>query len=249
MLIERADNPWIQFKVLWPDLERGQRSLLAKRAFLHLIARYDASRFQKEKSLAEIAELCPGILDPASGESHVVSDREILQAFRYLYQDAKRRREILSPEELTWARLYVKDREIYIIIEKMIYQLLLGASSHWDKIRGGFKWAISEEDKLKLARQALKDTRLGSKRKLEIAREFGEPEDDFATAYFRKLLWDRHYDKAQESGLSDPRIALEVVVDNINSGYFSDAFEIVRRFLPERTDLIQEIQRIKSAFE
>ena len=241
MLIERISNPWFQFKVLQATLQGEEKSHLAKKAFLYVICRYNAYSSQKEKILNEIAEAYPDITEAAC-------DEEMLEHFQYFCQEAKRRGEIVSPAELDWVNKFVRNTTIRVQIEKLIYRVVLGASSHWDKMRQGFSWTISDDEKLELVREVLLEKEVGSKRKLELAQEFGEPKNDFARPYYRKLLYDRHYDKAEELGVSDPEITLNVVVANIDNGYFRDALDIAQRFLPERKDLAGEIQQIIAVF-
>jgi len=242
MLIDFISNPWFRFKVLHANLQgEEEKSQSAKKAFLHVIVRYNAYISQKEKILGEIAEVYPDITD-------AVSDEEILLYFQYFCQEARRRNEIVSPAELNWVNKFVRDDVIRVQIEKMIYRIVLGASSHWDKMRRSFTWTICESEKLELVHEVLLDKGVGSKRKMELAQEFGEPKDDFARSYYRKLLYDRHYDKAEELGLSDPEIVFDVIVANIDNGYFRDALNIAKRFLPERKDLAEEIQQIIAAF-
>ncbi len=241
MLIERISNPWFQFKVLQATLQGEEKGHLAKNAFLYVINEYNAYSSQKEKILNEITETYPDITE-------AVCDEDMLEHFQYFCQKARRRNEIVSPVELDWVNKFVRNATIRVRIEKLIYRIVLGASSHWDKMRHDFSWTISDDEKLELVREVLLDKGVGSKRKLELAQEFGQPKDDFARPYYRKLLYDRHYDKADELGVSDSEIVLDVIVANVDNGYFRDALDIAQRFLPERKDLAEEIQQIIAVF-
>lgn len=247
MLVERITNPWFRFKVLFATLPaegagEGERFMLARDAFLHVVANYSAFNFQKEKVLNEIIEAYPGLID-------AISDDEMLSKFQDFCREARKRNEIVSPAELKWVEKYVGDSMIFEQIEKMIYRVLLCASSHWDGMRRTFNWTISDIDKQELVRGVLQNEDIGSKRKMEIAQEFGEPDNQFVKVYYKKLLWDRHYDQAQALGVSDLDYVIDVIVSDINSGYFNDAIEVAQRFLPDRQDLIKEIQQIIAAFD
>lgn len=235
MLIERISNPWIKFKLLHlhPNTREEEKSSLAKQAFLFVISRCGAYQFKKEAVLDEIAEDYP----------EIVSDQEMLESFQYFCQEeAERKNKIVSPAELNWINKFIRSAAIRVQAEKLIYRIILSASSYWDKMRKNFSWTISDDEKLKLVREVLLDKKVGFKRKFELAQEFNEPTDDFIRPYYRKLLYDRLYDKAEELGISDPQIVLDVVVANIDNGYFRDALEIVKRFLPEREHLVVEIE-------
>lgn len=243
MVTERLTNDWYLFRILFPTLQvADDRINLAREAFVHVVINYSSYSFQKKKVLDEIVGACPEVLKQ-------ITDDQIFKCFQLLCQRAKKRNEIVSTTELTWVTKYVKDSGIQIAIEKIIYHLLLGASSHWDVMRQSFSWTISADDKLELVRQILKDQDLGSKRKLELAIEFGEPTDDFARPYFRKLLYDCHYDQAEKLGVSSENIIIEIIVENINNGYVQDAIDIAKRFLPDQKELLEEIQRIDKALD
>lgn len=242
MLIERISNPWYRFKLLHSTLEgEEEKSRSAKEAFLYVIYHYNAFNFQKAKVLDEIAEVYPEI-------TAAVNDEEIRDHFKSFCEEAQRRNEIVSPAELTWVNKFVRTDTIRTEIEKMIYRVVLRAGSHWLKMRQDFGWTISDYEKLELVREILQDEGVGNKKKMELAEEFGEPADDFARLYYRKLLYDRHYDKAAELGVSDDETVINVIIACINNGYFQDAIDIAKRFLPQRKDLVVEIQQIIDAF-
>lgn len=240
VMLIKINNSWIKFKVLWTSLTEEERVYLAKETFLYVIYRYNAFFHQKEKMLDEVAKAYPDIDD-------AVSDGKILLEFQYFCQEAGRRNEIVSPAELKWVKKYVRYYEVQLEIEELIYCILLRASSHWDKMRQDFGWTISAPRKLEFVREILRDKKVGSKRKLELAEEFGESKDDFARSYYKKLLYDRHYDKAKELSVENSDVVVDVVVANINNGYPGDALDIVERFLPYRKDLVEEIQQIIAA--
>lgn len=242
MLIERISNPWFRFKVLQATLQGEEKSHLAKKAFLYVIFGYNAHGSQKEKILNEIAEAYPEIRE-------AVCDEEVLDHFQHFCQESKRKNEIVSPAELGWVNKFVRNAMIRVQIEKLIYRTILRASSHWDKMRQGFNWTISDDEKLELVREVLLDKGVGSKRKLELAQEFGEPEGDFSRSYYRKLLYDRHYDKAEELGVNNSEIVFNAIMANVDNGYFQDALDIAQRFLPGRKDLAEEIQQIMVVFD
>jgi hypothetical protein len=240
MLIERITNPWYLFRILLPTLEGVERGNLAKQAFLHVICSYSAYKSIKELMLGDIAKACPEITD-------IVSDEEMQMQFQDFCQEARRRREFVSPAELEWVYEFVKSSAIRTQVEKLIYKMGLLASSSWDSTRRAFSWTISESEKLELVREVLRGEEIGSIRKVELAEEFGEPKDDFVRFYYRKLLYDRHYDKAKKLGVSYPDVVVDVIVENINNGYLQGALDIAQHFLPERADLIDEIKEFMTA--
>ena len=242
MLINHISNPWVRFKVLFATLQEEKEKIrMAKNAFLYVIANYNAFKFQKSKALNDIAGTYPNIVK-------MVCDKEILRHFRHFYNKMSRRKEIVTPSELDWVNRYVKDADIRTNIERSIYCVLLGASSYWNGVRQGFHWTISEKDKLELAREVLQIENLGSKRRMELAQEFGEPCEKFVNDYHRKLLRDKHYNQAEVLEVNDPDLFIDAIISNINNGRFGDALYIAQRFLPDREDIMKEIQQIIAIF-
>lgn len=239
MLIDRITNPWIQFKVTFKTLqEEDEKQKLAKKAFLYVVANYNAYDFPKEKMLNKIIEAYPDVI-------LVIYDSDLHDCFDYLYRNAKERNQIISPAELSWVNKYIKNGRRCYQIEKQIYRMLLSASSYWDKIRQRFNWTILDGYKLELVREALQDENLGFKRRMELAQEFGEPKDEFVKAYYEKLLYDRHYDQAENLGISDSELVINVIIKDINNGYVADALDVADRFLPDRKDIIEELHAIE----
>lgn len=238
MLIDHITNPLFRLRVLSSQGE--ERSLLAKQAFLFIVRTRNAYDYQKENVLDEIAQGCPGLTE-------MISDEEMLVHFQHFCQEATRRGEITSTAELDWVSRYIRDPAIRMQIEKMIYRIFLIATSHWDRARWDYCWMISDSEQHQMVREVLLDKGLGSKRKLELAQEFDEPHEEFLRSYYQKLLYDRHYDKAESLGVSYPDLVYVVVVANMNAGYFRDALEVAQRFLPDRTDLTEEIQQMIAA--
>lgn len=234
MLIDQMTNPLFRFWILSPQGQERQR--LAKQAFLFVIGTQNAVRYQKAKILNGLIEECPHLLD-------TISDEEMSTHFQAFYQEAVRRGEVVSTCELRWVSKYVRDPEIRTQIEKMIYRRLLG-SSFGDRERLEYRWTISFSEKQELAREVLLKHGLGSMRKMELAQEFGEPHEEFLCLYYKKLLYDRHYDKAESLGVSYPDVVEEVVVANLDAGYFQDALDVAVRFLLSRVDLAEEIQQM-----
>lgn len=241
MLIDQVSDPLVRLKVLHSKLSDEERAALAKQAFLHVIAHHNAFKFQKKKVLDEIAQICPDIRD-------TISEEEMFNYFEDFCAEAKRRNEIVSTAELTWVNRYISSLEIRLLIEKLIYRTLLAASSHWNKLRWDFQWQFNDQEKLMLAREVLRDSRVSAKRKVEIAREFTEPGDDYLRAYYKKLLYDRHYEQAAALEVKSDEIVIEILIKNINYGYFRDALELAEKFLPHQPELAEEIKQIITAF-
>ena len=116
------------------------------------------------------------------------------------------------------------------------------------KIRTEFEWTLTDKEKLEQVREVLQDESVGNKKKLELAKEFGEPTEEYSRPYFQKLLYDRHYDNASELGVSDFETIMEVILGNIDHGYFQDALDIAKRFRTDREDLADEIQKLIDTF-
>lgn len=231
MLVEKISSPWMKFKVTGEN---------AKEAFMHVIYDYNAFAFDKKGMLAAIVEKCPEVLNS-------LLEEEILETFKQFHRNIIQRREIMSPAEFEWVSQYVKDPHIRKEMEKLLYRSLLSASSHHDETRHAFSWIISEDEKKEIVKDVLENFNLRSKRKMEIAREFDEPSEQYEIEYFGRLLWDRHYDKAETLGTKNEEAVVSVILENINSGYVSDAAQIAARFLPERKDIADEIKKIKAA--
>ncbi|NTW45758.1 MAG: hypothetical protein HGB18_01730 [Candidatus Moranbacteria bacterium] len=155
---------------------------------------------------------------------------------------------IVTPAELDWVGKYISDAKVRIDIEKLIYKNLLQADSYWDPLRKSTKFTITEDQKRELAKEVLRDEEVGLVRKIELAREYDEPNEAYIRVYLRKLLYDRHYDQAAALGANHPDVVIEVVRMNIENLYLSDAENVIRRFLPERKDLLREVRGIKKAF-
>lgn len=243
MLIEQITNPQIRFAIVKGKLGKAEKASLAKQAFLYIIEKYDACEFQKEKMFREIVEACPEIMES-------ISDEEMKDSFQLFYENATKSGKIVSTEELKWIGKYVRDNQIRIMMERMIYHKFLRASSHWDKERREFKWSISKKEKAVLASEIICHFWPGNKRAMELAQEFGLPYiEDYRRGYFRKLLYDRHYDKAAELGVADEDTIIGVILSNIDNRYLHDALDVARRFLPDRNDVIEEIEQIVAAFK
>lgn len=211
-----------------------------KEAFLYVIVSQNAMSYDKKKALSVIVKKHPDILEN-------ISDDELLTAFFTLAEYSQSRNEILSFVELDWVSLYVKDEDARSDVEQIIYSGFLRASDGWDKARKDFKeWTLSETTKKALAMKVLQDAKLGSKRKMQLAKEFGLPSDDYARDYFKTLLWGRHYVAAEAlklSGTDD--LAIEVIVDDLNSLHINDALNIAQRFLSHREDILKELEEIR----
>lgn len=241
-VIELIEEPWVRFKVLFTTTEEEeQKKQLAKEAFAFVIARYSAFKFPKEKMLDTIANLYPNI-------TTVFSDEELFQFFEEFYNEMFRRKEIVTSAELGWVEKYIDDTDIHTKIEKLIYARLLIASSHWDPMREKFEWTISEGDMLELAREALKDENLGSKRKMELAEEFRLPGLDFAKDYHWKLLYSGHYKQMTNLEIDDGTV-ISAVASLLENGRWDNAIDVAKRFLPERADVIEETEAIVEALE
>jgi hypothetical protein len=237
MLTERITNPWLKFKMGLIVSGSDVKDLI-----YWVIKYYNAFTFDKQAMLKEINDKFPRIVTE-------ISDAGFLEAFYGLSRIALRRNEVLSPAELLWARDYVKDENVFKKMEEIIFRHLLMGSDHWDALRRETPWTISETEKNKIIRDVLfaGDVKMGAKRKMQLAQEINFPTNEYARAYFKRLLWDRHYGQAQElvkeKGFVETDAALEVIVDNLNNMYTSDAFEIAQRFRP---DLVEEIEQIKA---
>jgi hypothetical protein len=242
MLIEQMSDPYFRLMVIGETLDAEEKDHLVRKAFLHIIATRDACQFQKIKALDKILEVCPDAIDG-------ITDEAMIEHLGYLRDNMLERHELISTPELEWVAKYVRSSDARIEAEKLVYSAMLLGSDHWDKHRREFKWSILESECIGLIKKALQSDGIGSKRKMQLAKEIGEPTESFARPYFRKLLWDRHYDLAEGVGVKFEDDIIAIIMQNLNAGYFSDALMIVQRFLPDRQDLIDEIQQIINAFK
>jgi hypothetical protein len=234
MLIEQVTNQWVKYRVSGED---------PKGAFLYVVSHYGAYSHQKTKVLADFIKAHPDLRTR-------ISDDELSESFRLLTDNLHSKNEVLSPAELEWITEYVVDVNSRRAMEVTIYQQLLEASDHWDKLRQTFAWTISNREQKEIASYVLARFAIGSKRKIQLAAEFGLPQDDtWFHGYFTRLLWDRHYNQAAALQLRNvDKVVIKVIVDNLNAGYLCDAIAVARRFLPDREDLAQELREIETAF-
>jgi len=242
MLIEEVSDPYIRLMVIGETLEKEKKEQLVGQAFLYIISTRNAFKFKKLEMLTRILTFSPSVIDE-------ISDEVIINHFEELRDIMVYRHEMLSTAELEWITKYVRSPESRLQAEKIIYSVMLLGSDYWDKIRHEFTWSISKSDRKNLIKKTLKEERLGDKRKMELAKEIDEPAEKYTRSYFRKLLWDRHYDLAEELGVRFEEDIIKTVINNLDAGYFDDALKIVQRFLPERQDLADEIKSIQSAFK
>ena len=242
MLVERIENPWIRFKVLFATLNEGDKKQLAKEAFLHVIANYNALSCDKKGMLDEIVKACPIVTKTIFGGT-------MYEHFQDGCEKAREKKHVVSTTELEWVRHYIKGSATCLQAERLIYRSLLCASDFWNTVRYRFNWTISEDDRKCLALEVLVDKTVGAKRKMEIAKEFGESPDSYTLMYFRKLLLDGHCDKAKTLKVNRSDFVIGVIVLKLDNGDFQDALDIAENFLPERKDIIKEIKGIAIAFE
>ncbi len=238
------NNPFLNFKMFFYSLSEEQKEKLRenpdirsvelmKNAFLYITENFDSYTSNKKKLLNEIVSFCPKIT------GHLL-DEEILSSFYRFCSAMVKKNSIVSPAELKWVELYVKNKEVQLEIEETIYNLLLQASSHWDKMRQGYKWNISKERRLKIVREKLFSTNLGAKRKMELAEEFSLSKKPFAEEYFRVLLYDGHYAKAQSLNVNNPEIVMDCIVSSLENYHFEKALEVAEKF---HQDLVPEVQK------
>ncbi|MDP2651527.1 MAG: hypothetical protein Q8O94_00110 [bacterium] len=239
----QINEPYIKFMLLADSVkESWEMDRLAKEAFLYIIATRHACKFNKVEMLGEIVEKCPDVVDG-------ISDEEMVNHLKYLRNSEQKRSTLVSTPELEWVTKYVRTPEARQQAEKIIYLSMLRGDSYWDKRRHEYAWTISKDMQDVLILNSIQDKSIGSKRRIELAKEIDFPAEYLQRLYFRKLLWDRHYDNAAEVGMKNEEDVFIVASKNLNAGYFSDAFELVQRFLPARQDLIDEINRIRAVFK
>lgn len=232
MLIDQVTDPWLLWRLTGKD---------PRAAFLYVVASENAMTFEKLKALNNIAKVNPEVLD-------LFSSLDVLQAFHRLVEDSRERGELVSYVELAWVSVYVLDADVRSVIEEAIYYGFLLASDYADKNRKEFKWKLSGPTKKRLAISALENDRVGSKRKMQIALEFGLSSAAYTRSYFKRLLWDKHYDQALklERCWTDTDV-IGVIVENLNSEHYRDAFQIAALFLPHRKDITQELESMARA--
>jgi hypothetical protein len=238
----QINEPYFRFIILVDTMgDLVARDRLAKDAFRHVLATRDACKSNKALILEDILAKCPHTLNG-------ITDDEMLDSLRRLRDQMLNRGESISTSELKWVAKYMRNDRRRQEAEKIIYYVMLLGSSHWDESRRRYPWTISKQDQVALIGKAINSDSLGNKRRMELAKEIGVPTGELSRPYFRKLLWDQHYDKAAEVGMVNEEDVFAVVSDNLNAGYFRSALEIIQRFLPKRQDLIDEVERIIAAF-
>lgn len=243
MLIEKISNPWMKFNVIYKDLEQDKKFELAKEAFLFVIRTFNAYGYNKLVMLEKIESICPSVA--------LIEPQLLFNTFQDLVSFEMRSEHIVTTAELKWIKKYIKDASLYIESEKMIYAVLLRASSQWDQVRHDFEWLISPHEKMEIASKSLETAiGIGICRKIEIVKEFDLVYSEFEiNFYVESLLYSRKYDEVEKMGIKDDKVFLGVIISNINNGYINDALEVVRRFLPDREDLIKEIKQIKASLK
>lgn len=239
MLIERLSDPYFKLLVFKDKLSLEELLGLARCAFLYIIASRDASKVNKLAILSRIVGVSPSVCES-------ISDEEMVSGLRYLSERLRSRHLLLSTAELDWVRHYVVSSEWQENAEAVIYTSMLYGSSHWDRVRCAYQWNLSTERKADLIRETLACPYLGVKRKLELAQEFGEPSEGFRRVYLRKLLCEGHYRKVRELGPCAEDDVLDSAVALLNMGRITQARELVENCLPERVDLMEEIEHVKS---
>ncbi len=242
MLISKTSNTVVKLMVAFKKDDQGWRHVsLVREAFLYVIENYNSYSQRKNDLLDKISSIFPTALDQ-------VTNRSIWKSFGIFWATHDGRREVISISELKWVKKYVSDPVIVKKIERLIYKSLLRSSRN-DSIRLGYEWTMSNEDINEVVGHVLLDEGLASKRKMQIALEYDLDMSEYARTYYRKLLWDRHYDKAANLSIETPKdIVEEVIIMNIDNNHFRDALDIAKRFLPKRTYLVDEIEEMQDAF-
>lgn len=237
-----VSDPYFRFMLLADGLEDvEEKDRLARKAFHHIIATRHACKYKKMAILDKILEKCPDAIDG-------ITDESMVESLGKLHDNMLCRGELISTPELEWVAKYVRTESARQEAEKIVFCSMLLGDSGWDKGRHEYKWTIAKDVQVDLIRLTIHGENLGSKRQIELAKEIGEPTEDFERRYFRKLLWDRHYDKAKGIVARMDQDVFLVVQQNLNAGYFTDALSIVTQFLPDREDIVAEIKRIIATF-
>lgn len=247
MFTDRIENPFLIFRLFFCNLSEEKKEgirkepdaesiRLTKNAFLYVIENYNSYSSQKKRLLDEISSFCPKMLDE-------LLDEEMLGVFYKFCKAMVKKNIIVSPAELDWVNFYIKGEKARIEIEESIYGLLLQTSSYWDKMRQNYNWSITEERRLEIVQEKLSSSNLGAKRKVELSEEFGESNESFKKEYFRTLLFDGHYKKAQSLGVNDPDTVMDCIVSAIEVHHFEMAREVAEKFQPE---LVSEVEKFIS---
>ena len=245
LIVDQLKNHWIRFKVLYGTVGQD-KATLARTAVIYVIENFCASSTRKCALLSEI-----GVVAPLVFES--ISDTELQGAFQRFSVEVVRHGGMVAQSELHWINVFVRSPTIRMEMEKIIYRSLLIASSFHDEIRRRTKWTFNESDRVVLVREVLATPNLGSKRKMELAREFGEPHQAYLLEYYFTLLCEGHYDNAiQLIGGKDEVfeaagvMVIKAIVAKIDARDYPCAMVIARKFRPYDT-LVSQIQRIATA--
>lgn len=241
----QISNPYIKFRLLADHSpnsikESKEKEHLAKEAFLHIIATKNGCKFDKVGMLAEIVGKCPNVIDG-------ICDEEMIDDLKSLRDNEGNRSLLISTPELDWVRIYIRQEELRQKAEEIVYASMLRGDSHWDKDRHEYPWTLSKSQREYLINEAFMEKGLRGKRRMELAKEAGvsaEGISEIKRPYFCKLLWDRHLDEAKEIGMSNEEDVLFIAQKNLNAGSLTDALDLINAFLPDRKDLIKEIETI-----
>lgn len=228
-LIDQIKNVWVRYVLT------GENPTAA---FLYVVATYKVALSEKVKILYNIVRVHPEVLTD-------LTDEKIHNAFSKLVASCQSRKEWFLFDELVWVRRYVKHPDFRSQIEEDIFQLSLMATDRHDDIRRAFKWTISETAKKNVVEGLLRVSDLCSKRKVQLAHEFGLPLGDYAYDYFETLLWGRHYATAEALDLKDTDdTAIRAIIEKLDVGQPDDALNIAERFLAHRPEIAAEVKEI-----
>jgi len=220
-----------------------------KRAFLFVISHYGAYSHDKLGMLDGIVKKNPSVLSE-------VSEEEMLNSFKGLLENLEAQREGFTPAEFKWVSKYIKNQEIRLEMERIVFKFFLRSDFH-DKWRQEFKWSLTKDEQKNIVTSILHSREMKSnKRKWELSHEFGLPEDAYkgwVLKYLFSLLWNRHYDDAKKllakqsvSVVDAEKVVVEVIVENLNNCYVRDCTQLVKEFLPNRQDLLDELDSINN---
>lgn len=240
----KISNPYVMLLVRHSTLEETEKIELAKKAFLFIVAEYATTKKEKDKALEKINLICPDAIK-------MISDEALYECFRSFCLKTKKKNEIVSPAELSWAQKWVKNPDFLKLYESAIYLGLLKTSSHWDIMRHRFAWTLSENEKREIAQKLLACDDLDAKRKLEVAEEFQltTSEHRFHDEYLVKLLVSKHFNQADKIGIGKPDVYLEAIAQLIDAELPFDALEIAELYLSDHKELIDEIVAVIKALD
>ena len=237
MIKESIKSPFLRLIMFHETVIGEEKRGLTKAAFLFLIIRENAQESNKLGILEFVLCHCPDALD-------IIKDEEMFSAFEDFCNEAIQDGMIVSLEEMPWIEKYVRNSDTRLRMRLMICSMigeLVRYNQNIAQIRACSDLNLIAQEEDEFVRLAGINFILGRTK----GPEFSNMEHKKKILY--ELLWIREYNMAAKLGIDDPEIIMDVIAQNVNSGFFHDALCVAERFLPNGLDIIEELRQIASA--